>query len=296
MDRSTAPTTPSRFGIGRTLGRPWLTPRDPDPARRRPQLVAPRGARRPEFAGEPAPAAHRGHHRRRRDPGRRLHGDVDRVPPEAARPRRRRRAPGAGHLRRRAQRPQRRVREQLLERPAALVAEFGDEAASALCRSGRGERGRDRRLLRRARRRRLVPQRRRPQRGRLRRAGGGLGRPDHHRRPPGPRPRTSRSWGRRRSGRWVDSPTFQGGVFTKYGATRAAGPPGARAPARADGPGRAHLRADPGHAVRLGVARDRRDPGRHGARGRRRDRRSTRGPAIGSGSAAPSPCAAATSC
>ena len=105
-----------------------------DPTRRRPQLVAPRGARAPEFAGEPAPAPAERHHRRRRDPGRRLHGHVDGLPSEAARPRRRRRAAGAGHLRRRAQRSQRRIRQQLLERASRTSCTvFGDDAALRVC-------------------------------------------------------------------------------------------------------------------------------------------------------------------
>ena len=45
-------------------------------------------------------------------------GPVDRLSPEAPRPGRRRRRARAGHLRRRPERAQRWVREQLLERPA----------------------------------------------------------------------------------------------------------------------------------------------------------------------------------
>ena len=82
-------------------------------------------------------------------------------------------------------------------------------------------------------------------------------------------PRTSRSWGRRRCGRMVDSPTFKGGVFTKYGASVQ--------PARL-ARGLRRVLMDQGVRIYeqtpvtrfgIGVARDRRDPRRHGARGRR---------------------------
>src|SRR5438034_1023250 len=105
-------------------------------------------------------AARDGHGRRCRDPGRRLQRHVDGLLPEGARSGHRRRPVGAGHLRRGAERSQRRVRDRVLG--------FDRRAGPAVRRRrrpralprGLPERGRDRPGLSAERPRRLVHLRR----------------------------------------------------------------------------------------------------------------------------------------
>ncbi len=123
------------------------------------------------------------------------------LPAEAPRPRHRRRRAGAGHLRRRAQRAQRRIREQLLGRSAATwPTRFGDAAAMRSVPGRGGERRGDRRLLRASTTSTLgsAPTATSSCRG-LRGAGRVLGRPRHHRRPPRPRRGLRGALGRRRA-------------------------------------------------------------------------------------------------
>ena len=75
-----------------------------------------RRSRFPSSRAEPAPPLDGRHDRRRRDPGRRVHRDVDRLVPEGARAGHRRRAARTGHLRRRSERPQRRLRRRVARR------------------------------------------------------------------------------------------------------------------------------------------------------------------------------------
>ena len=195
---------------------------------------------------------------------------------EAARPRRRRRPPGAGHLRRRAERPQRRVRQLVLARARRTWStRYGDEAARAAVRGGRGERPRDRRVLRRARRRRVVPRRRRARRPRPRPRTSARGPTVDDARPARPSPTASRCSPPTRSARGSTRPSFRGGVFQPDGATVQ--------PARlarglrrvADGRGGPDLRGHAGARFGTGTPGRRRDAGRHGPRrrGRPRDER-----------------------
>ena len=125
------------------------------PPRRRPQLVAARSARRRSGRARVRrwPAT-RG---RRRDPRRRLHRDVDGAGSCKERePGPRHRAAGAGHLRWRSKRSQRRVREQLVERHRRAGRAVRRRRALALCDAGDGERRGDRPFCARARRGRVV--------------------------------------------------------------------------------------------------------------------------------------------
>ncbi len=138
------------------------------------ELVAARGPRRRRRPAAAARAA-RPRHRRRRDHRRGVHRPLDGVVPARAQPRGAHRAAGAGHLRRRAERPERRL-------PPRLVGGRADARPSLRRRGGgcdRARRGRGRRRHRRvvcnARRRRLVREARLPARQRLSRPSERLG-------------------------------------------------------------------------------------------------------------------------
>jgi hypothetical protein len=158
--------------------------------------VAPRGARAAGVRRAAVPALGRRHDGRRRHPGRRLHGDVDRVVPDRARPRPRHRPAGTRHLRRRAERAQRRVLRRMVGARARPRAPVRRRGRARPVDAGGAEPLGDRRVVRGERRRRVVPHGGRPGGGGGRRAArpvGGHARagraPRYRRRVRGARPR-----------------------------------------------------------------------------------------------------------
>ena len=97
-----------------------------------PLALARRGARRPT---SPPPAARGCRARRRRHHGRRLRRPLDGHPHQAARAVVRRRRARAGHLRRRRERPQRRLRDHLVGQVGTLVELCGPDGALAIARA-----------------------------------------------------------------------------------------------------------------------------------------------------------------
>src|SRR5581483_2207256 len=236
------------------------------------ELVDGGGARAARALRPALPAAVRGPHRRRRDPGRRLHGDVERVLPHRARAGDRRRAARAGRVRRRAEWTKRRVRERLVERDRRDGAAVRRRRRHGALPRRRPERRGDRRVLRAPRDRRVVHSRRRAAGRLLPRAGGavelgGRGVPAPRR-----RRRARRAHPRAGAGDLRLSGFRPGGVPSRV-RDGPAGPAGPRAAARAPRAGCPDLRADAGPPVPPGPAGRRGDAPRirsGGGGGRRR--------------------------
>ena len=241
------------------------------PAEPRPQLVAPRGARPSRVRRGARPAARGRHDGRRRDPGRRVHGDVDRLVPDGARAGDRRRAAGTGHLRRRAERTERRLRRRVARQRGRPDRDLRRGRREGADRRRRAERRRDRGVVRIERRRRVVPQGRRPRRRDEPRAGRALALHDRGRRPAGARRRDRGALGRRGPSP-VRRPLVRRRDVHPPRGHRAARAPRAGPPRRAARPRGPDPRGHAGDAVRGRDARDRRDPRRRRARGRGRDR------------------------